>query len=380
MSSNTKNMIYIHVPFCASRCIYCDFYSTTYSSEYREKYVVAACAELKTRRNYLPNPSIQSIYLGGGTPSLLTLRQIEKLLQTTRELYQVDTDTEVTIEANPDDIDALFAKSLSGVGVNRVSLGVQSFSDSTLRMLNRRHTSSEAEKAVNVLYSSGINNISIDLIYGLPGQSLQQFTNDLTKAFSLPIKHLSAYALSIEEGTPLDRKIANGELSETDEALYIEAYAKLMEKAEQNGFEHYEISNFSLPGFASRHNSGYWSAIPYLGIGPGAHSFNGTSRRFNLPDLKTYLSSEDNFEFKEEVLTPSEQFDELLFTSLRTSNGLNLDSLKQRFSAVWYEQLMKEATPHLIANRLELSGSILRLTRSGIMTSNDVISDLMRAE
>lgn len=381
--SQNKNMIYIHVPFCASRCIYCDFYSTTLSDDYKKQYVQAACAEIIQRHDYLPQKPLQSIYFGGGTPSLLSINQIEQLLSTILKNYSVESDAEITIEANPDDVNSTFAQDINSLGVNRVSLGVQSFDDYILHLLNRRHTAHEAEVAVHTLYNHSICNISIDLIYGLPSQTLQQFESDLDKAFSLPIKHLSSYALSIEKGTILYRKIANGELSKTDEDLYIKAYAKLIEKAKINGFEHYEISNFAKPGFYSRHNSGYWDGTPYLGIGPGAHSFNGgAERRFNLPDIKSYIKANGEPAFNKEILTDSERFDELIFTSLRTQKGLELNIIKKSFPFEWYKQLMCDARPHLISQKLVLTDNneFLKLTEKGIMTSNDIISDLMRAD
>lgn len=376
-----KSMIYIHVPFCASRCIYCDFYSTTHSEAYKELYTQAACAELAHRRTYLPYSAIQSIYLGGGTPSQLSVPQLHRLMQTIHQYYNVDTNAEITLEANPDDITASFIQQVRAMGFNRVSLGVQSFNDTTLHTINRRHTAREAEAAVHLISQNGIDNISIDLIYGLPHQTLQQFKHDLDVAFSLPIKHLSSYALSVEGGTMLERKIQSGELQMAADDMYVATYNELMNQAALHGFDHYEISNFALPGYDSRHNSGYWMNIPYLGIGPGAHSFDGISRQFNLPHLEDYTKSNGIPAYEQEKLTLSDKFDELMFTSLRTSKGLDLCKVKQLFPHEWYKQLMCDAAPHLSAHRLEMiNDNVLKLTREGIMTSNDVISDLMRAE
>lgn len=377
----SKSMIYIHVPFCASRCFYCDFYSTTHSDAYKELYIQAACAELAHRRDYLPQSTIQSVYLGGGTPSQLSVSQLQRLMQAIHQYYDVDTNAEITLEANPDDISAPFIQQVCTMGFNRVSLGVQSFNDITLRTINRRHTAHQAESAVNIINKNGIDNISIDLIYGLPHQTLQQFKHDLDVAFSLPIKHLSSYALSVEGGTMLERKIKSGELHMASDDLYIATYNELMNQAALHGFEHYEISNFASPGYASRHNSGYWLGTPYLGIGPGSHSFDGVSRQYNLPQLADYIKSNGNPTYEREELTPSDKFDELLFTSLRTSRGLDLRKVEQSFPHEWYKQLMLDAAPHLSAHRLELvNNNVLKLTREGIMTSNNVISDLMRAE
>lgn len=384
MSHNKPCMIYIHVPFCASRCIYCDFYSTTHTDDYKNSYVEAACAEMESRREEVGNNIVQSVYLGGGTPSQLSVLQIECLLQKVNDTFTLSNEAEITIEANPDDINANFVKDLKSLGINRMSLGVQSFNNDILRLLNRRHNAQEACKAVETIQQNGIDNISIDLIYGLPSQTIEGFSNDLTIAFQLPIKHLSSYALSVEESTMLDLKIKRGELTAADEDIYIDAYNRLLAQATAHGFEHYEISNFALPHYESRHNTGYWCGLPYLGIGPGAHSFDGChTRRYNRPNLKKYVEAIKNEEaiHDTEVLTLAEQFDELLFTSLRTRKGLDLNSCElQRFPNEWVKQMYCDAEPHLQSGRLSIQNNRLCITRMGIMTSNDIISDLMRAE
>lgn len=375
------SMIYLHVPFCTSRCIYCDFYSTTQSATVRHEYVNAACAELANRTSYLADRHIQSIYFGGGTPSQLQIKEIAILLDSINKHYDIDTNAEITLEANPDDVTPDFAHNLRNLGFNRVSLGVQSFNDRILKMLNRRHDAATAQDAVHTLQQAGLDNISIDLIYGLPTQLLQDFSSDLQKAFSLPIKHLSTYALSIEQGTLLQRKIQSNELAETDEDTFIAEYEIMMQQAHAHGFEHYEISNFALPGFESRHNSGYWNNTPYLGIGPGAHSFNGTDeRQYNEPNLGKYISAAGFPPHTIEHLTFSDQFDEQVFTSLRTRKGLSLKNLEKRFSEAWLEDLKRAAQKHLSSGSLTFNNNTLCLTRKGIMTSNDIISDLMRAE
>lgn len=375
------SMIYLHVPFCTSRCIYCDFYSTTQSATVRHEYVNAACAELANRKSYLADRLIQSIYFGGGTPSQLQIKEIAILLDSINKHYDIDTNAEITLEANPDDVTPDFAHNLRNLGFNRVSLGVQSFNDRILKMLNRRHDAATAQDAVHTLQQAGLDNISIDLIYGLPTQLLQDFSSDLQKAFSLPIKHLSTYALSIEQGTLLQRKIQSNELAETDEDTFIAEYEIMMQQAHAHGFEHYEISNFALPGFESRHNSGYWNNTPYLGIGPGAHSFNGTDeRQYNEPNLGKYISATGLPPHTIEHLTLSDQFDEQIFTSLRTRKGLSLNNLEKRFDKAWLEDLKRAAQKHISSGNLTFNDYTLCLTRKGIMTSNDIISDLMRAE
>ena len=375
------SMIYLHVPFCTSRCIYCDFYSTTQSATVRHEYVNAACAELANRTSYLADRHIQSIYFGGGTPSQLQIKEIAILLDSINKHYDIDTNAEITLEANPDDVTPDFAHNLRNLGFNRVSLGVQSFNDRILKMLNRRHDAATAQDAVHTLQQAGLDNISIDLIYGLPTQLLQDFSSDLQKAFSLPIKHLSTYALSIEQGTLLQRKIQSNELAETDEDTFIAEYEIMMQQAHAHGFEHYEISNFALPGFESRHNSGYWNNTPYLGIGPGAHSFNGTDeRQYNEPNLGKYISAAGLPPHTIEHLTLSDQFDEQVFTSLRTRKGLSLKTMEKRFDKAWLEDLKRAAQKHISSGNLTFNDYTLCLTRKCIMTSNDIISDLMRAE
>ena len=372
-------MIYVHVPFCASRCIYCDFYSTTLPAPVREAYVEAACRELRERTSYLPTSDIRTIYFGGGTPSQLTTEEIEALLTCIRSTYNVQPQAEVTLECNPDDITPAFVKAIKKMGINRVSLGVQSFDDGILQLLNRRHSAQEAKDAVTFLSDYGITNISIDLIYGLPRQDVQSFQRDLQTAFALPIRHLSSYALSVEKGTALARRIADKQLTIASEETFAAEYQLLMLEAKEHGFDHYEISNFALPDYASRHNSGYWDGTPYLGIGPGAHSFDGTDRRFNLPDVRAYIeqSARGLFPHETEHLHDFERYNELIFTSLRTSRGLALSAVGQRFGKEVLEYLQKNARPHLQAGRLFIKEGQLIVAPNFILVSDDIISDLM---
>lgn len=370
-------MIYIHVPFCQRRCIYCDFYSTTFDQDVRKKYVSALCHELISRQTYLPSKNVRTIYFGGGTPSQLTMDEIDEILHCIRAYYSVEADAEITFEANPDDIDKHFAADLHHIGINRVSLGVQTFNDELLTVLKRRHTAEQAKQAVVTLHNHGIKNISIDLIYGLPNQTVDQFKHDLSVAFALPIQHLSSYALSVEEGTALHRMIEKKELTPVDEEVFIEEYQLLMAAAADAGFTHYEISNFALSGYESKHNSAYWNETPYLGCGPGAHSFNGVSRRFNLPNVIKYIVQSDDVPHDTEVLTTENRFNERIFTSLRTTNGLDLAKLRKDFAAEWADGLMFAAQPHLASRRMQLKDDKLCLTKSGIFVSDDIISDLM---
>lgn len=369
--------IYIHVPFCQGRCIYCDFYSTTEGEEWKSRYVDALLAELRMRRDELPLARVHSIYIGGGTPSQLPARALSAILNEVCRLYPVDSDAEVTVEANPDDVTPEWLAALSHTPVNRLSMGVQSFDDALLRLIRRRHTAQQAVCAVEQAARHGISNVSIDLIYGLPTQTMEQWQADVRQALVLDVQHLSAYSLSYEEGTPLWRMLEQGRIEEADEELSLCMYEHLIDSTRAAGFTHYEISNFCRPGRHSQHNSAYWHGVPYLGFGPGAHSYDGMrTRRWNLSDLKGYVQAAGSMPpHQSEVLTDDELYDETVMTRLRISEGLSLDLL----TAAYRAYCMAQAEPHLRAGRLEQAGSIIRLTRQGIFTSNDIISDLMKA-
>lgn len=368
--------LYIHIPFCKCRCIYCDFYSTTCGEQTKELFAEALCTELQARCTEC-HEALTSVYIGGGTPSQLTGPQIEKIFHTIRACYPVARDAEITFEANPDDIDSLLTETLLRQGVNRVSLGVQSFDDRMLRFLCRRHTALQAETAVHRLYRSGLENISIDLIYGLPEQDLDGWTKDVKKALQLPVSHLSAYALTYEEDTALWRMLQKGQVRETDDEQSLQMYEALLRLTSQAGFEHYEISNFSLPGKFSRHNSSYWQGVPYIGCGPGAHSFSGTLRRQNTPDLKSYIDNAGSPPHSIETLSEDEKCNELIFTSLRTREGLSLKKMHNLFGEEKTAALLRLAQRHLESGRLLLEDDRLRLSRKGLFVSDDIMSDLM---
>ena len=375
-------MIYIHVPFCQSRCIYCDFYSTMYGDEYKEKYVDKACLEIEQRAHELPSAPLRSVYFGGGTPSLLTPRQLGNLLEVVSQHYTLSSDTEVTLEGNPDDITVDKVRLWRNLGINRVSLGVQSLHDETLRLLRRRHTAAQVVKAVDCLVQGGIENVSIDLIYGLPGQTLHQWTADLDAAFRLPVTHISSYALSVEEGTALHAMLKANRIEIVNDELYLSEYELLMDKAREHHFNHYEVSNFAIDGHQSRHNSGYWEGVPYVGIGPGAHSYDGLqTRRYNLPDLKRYVADAEDIPFESEQLSLRERFNEQVFTSLRTSRGLDVAALLRDYPHDWVDDLKEAAHSHIAGGRLHYKADgRLCLTRSGLFVSDDVMSDFMEVD
>lgn len=367
--------IYIHVPFCQSRCAYCDFYSTTESEEWKSQYLSALQREMHTRRHEVEGRPLDTLYIGGGTPSQLPSALLCRLFGAVSSLFTLKADAEVTVEANPDDVTAEWLSALRHTPVNRISMGVQTFDDTLLSLLRRRHTSAQAMQAVELCRKAGYENLSIDLIYGLPGQSMEMWRKDLAQAASLAVPHLSAYALQYEPGTALWRMKEEGLVQEADEELSLEMYRELCRETARMGMEHYEISNFALPGKRSRHNSSYWQQAPYWGFGPAAHSYNGErTRRWNEPQLKTYLEAGEDVPHGIEELTEEERYDELVFTRLRTSDGLPMRLLSPENRAY----CLRMSAPHLKSGKLTLENDILRLDESGIFVSDDIMSDLMR--
>lgn len=368
--------LYIHMPFCKSRCIYCDFYSQTERGVLQDVFVAALQRELTCRA--VEADAIGSVYMGGGTPSLFSAHQIACILECVRTHYNITDGAEITIEMNPDDVTAGYASALVEAGVNRISLGIQSFDDGVLRFLRRRHTAAQAMRAVDCLADAmgkrGSGNISIDLIYGLPGQRMDIWKQDVKTAFSLPITHLSSYALSYEENTPIYSMLEKGEIRETSDEDSLLMYQHVIECAKRHGFDHYEISNFSLPGFHSRHNSSYWEGVPYIGIGPGAHSYDGRNvRRLNVPSMKRYVEEKD-VPCELEVLSADELFNEKIFTRLRTKKGLNVEELSEDDK----EEVLKTAEQHMARGKMKLRNGWLSLTEDGIFTSDNILSDFMR--
>lgn len=368
--------IYVHIPFCKSRCIYCGFFSTTSLHE-RGRYLDALLAELQARKDYLHGAPVETIYFGGGTPSQLVAEDVEKVLRHIYNIYNVCAAPEVTLEANPDDLTPSYLQSLHAIGINRLSIGVQTFSDDRLKFLNRRHTAAQAIQAVADAQQAGFLNISIDLMFGFPKQTLPQWEQDVRQALSLGIQHLSAYSLMYEEGTRLGRMLDKGEVEETPDDTSLQMYEHLIDATAQAGFEHYEISNFALPHMHSRHNSSYWHGTPYLGIGAGAHSYDGQNRCYNPDSLSDYLRGAPPLD---ERLTEAERYDEFVFTGLRTSSGINLAELAQKFGHTYKDYCLANAASHIAAGRLIRHGDILRLSRQGLFISNDIMSDLMRVE
>lgn len=368
--------IYVHIPFCKSRCIYCGFFSTTSLHE-RGRYVDALCRELSHRKDFLRGEAVKTVYFGGGTPSQLAVEDVERLLQHIYNIYSVCDGAEITLEGNPDDLTPEYLKALHAIGVNRLSIGVQTFSDARLKFLNRRHTAIQAIHAVENAQRAGFSNISIDLMFGFPSQTMEEWRLDVQQAMSLGVQHLSAYSLMYEEGTRLERLLDAGEVEEIDDEVSLRMYEHLLDATAEAGFEHYEISNFALPDMQSRHNSNYWHGVPYLGVGAGAHSYDGIDRCFNQDSLGKYLSGASPVY---EHLAENERYDEFVFTGLRTSSGINLSELEQKFGNAYKDYCLANASKHISAGRLMHIGDVLKLSRQGLFISNDVMSDLMWIE
>lgn len=369
--------IYIHIPFCKSRCIYCGFYSTTLL-DLRKKYINAVCREMELRKNYIREP-FSTIYLGGGTPSLLDEAELTQLFLYINNVYDVDRNAEITMECNPDDITPEFTNMLSRLPINRVSMGAQTFADSRLRLLHRRHNSDEVKHAVKLLREAGIKNISIDLMFGFPDESLSQWKEDISAALALNVEHISAYSLMYEEDTPLWKMLDTGKVKEIDEELSLTMFKELVCQLTDAGYEHYEISNFARPGYRSRHNSSYWHQVPYIGLGAAAHSFDLNSRQWNVADLKLYIEEINNgiIPMEREELDNDTTFNDIITTALRTSDGIDLNALETRLGKRYRNTLISAAGKHIEQGLLEIRHDRLRLTSEGIFISDMVMSDLM---
>ena len=373
--------IYLHIPFCKTRCIYCDFYSTTRSEE-KNRYISALCRELQLRKSYLGDEQLETIYFGGGTPSQLTRQDFEKIFNSIEKEYSLKQCKEITLEANPDDLTPEYIKELSSLPFNRISIGIQTFNEQTLRLLKRRHTAEQAIRTVKECRLAGFQNISIDLMYGLPGETVETWEADLGQAISLNVEHISAYHLIYEEGTPLYEMLLKHKVEEVDEESSVKFFALMIERLAQAGYQHYEISNFCKPDKHSLHNSSYWTEKKYMGCGPSAHSFNGNSRQWNVSSLDQYIAGiEDGSPVIEiEELSITTQYNDYVITSLRTMWGLSLKHLKEKFGTELVQYCLCNAKKHLDTGKLEIRNDTLFLTKEGIFVSDGIMSDLIWVE
>jgi len=370
--------IYIHIPFCKKLCFYCDFYHVV-SVKDNSAFIDALLKEASIRKDYLENEPVSTIYLGGGTPSVFSIKELETILNTLYKLFKVTDDCEITIELNPDDVLSGYLEGLKSHNINRISLGIQSWRDSDLKLMNRRHNSAQAVIALKETLAAGFENVTIDLIYGIPGMTLKEWESNLDFSFSFDIKHLSAYHLTFEEGTVFGKMLEKGMISEIDEDDSAAQFNLLVEKAESAGFIQYEISNFGKPGFFSIHNSNYWKQVSYLGLGPSAHSFNGYSRQWNVRDLKGYIKSVNAGKsfFESEELDTKTRFNEYIMTSLRTMWGIDLEYVEGMFEKEGYDYVMNLAGKFKNYGLMKLEKKSLVLTNQGKLISDNIISEFM---
>jgi len=371
--------IYIHIPFCMQRCTYCDFY-TEVAPQYIPALIDSMVKEINIRKDYLQNSIINTIYFGGGTPSILNYEQFNTIFGIIYNLFTVADNAEVTFEANPDDLTPEFLTSMHSLPFNRISIGIQSFDDTDLKRINRRHSSQQAINAVRNAKQAGFDNISIDLIYGLPFQTLASWEKQLDMAVSLGIQHISAYGLTYEEGTVLWNQREKGELETVDEIIMNEMYQMLRDKLKQKGFEAYEISNFALPLFRSKHNSSYWKQESYLGIGPSAHSYDLVSRQWNISSIKAYIKAinENSGFFERELLSLNDRYNDFVMVSLRTSEGIDVPHLEKEFGTELAEYCLRNIKTFMDSEQVYYSEGKLRLTPQGIQISNLILIQLMK--
>ena len=411
--------LYIHIPFCASRCIYCGFYSTTSARKkgerlfVEEQYVNALCHEMELRMEKNNDmfgrkmTGISSIYLGGGTPSQLSFKSLQKIFQTIDKIYHIGlewgmesytcttvTPIEITMECNPDDVTEEFAQNLRSLPINRISMGAQTFSDERLHFLHRRHTADEVKNAVKRLRGIGIKNISVDLMFGFPNETLEEWNDDIERLLALDIEHISAYSLMYEKGTPLFRLLQEGKVKEIDEELYRQMYDTLIDRLAKAGYEQYEISNFAKldvqsPKFniqtskskiqslyRSQHNSSYWQNIPYIGIGAAAHSYGNGKRSWNVADIKAYITAiqKNRLPSEEEIIDADTHYNDIIMTALRTCEGIDLSILPAEYRTY----LIRLAKPFQQQGLLKEDNGKIHLTRNGIYVSDSIMSDLMK--
>ncbi|MDR0790866.1 MAG: radical SAM family heme chaperone HemW [Bacteroidales bacterium] len=365
--------LYVHIPFCKSRCIYCDFYSTA-SKSVNETYILRLIEELHYRQSFVKD-KVTTLYFGGGTPSILTLVQLEKILTEIDKIFPLSGMEEVTFEANPDDLSVEYLRGLKELGINRLSVGIQSFDDNYLTILGRRHNSQQAQNAVLQAHNIGFRNITIDLMFALPQMTLAQWETTLAKSLLLPINHISAYLLSQEPNTALNTMVTKGLLTLPNEDNALTQFDFTDAFLRENGFIHYETSSYCLKDCYSKHNSNYWKRIPYLGIGASAHSFNGLERQWNVSNLKDYISKPLTDTLQTEILTSEQQYEEYIMLSLRTIEGINLSTIQNEFPQ-FYDTFLQKANAQMSQGLLQLIDNNLVASHQGQHLLNQLIVSL----
>ena len=366
--------IYIHIPFCAKKCSYCDFHFSTSFAGYRDKMIHSIQQELETRLADLKEDSPSTLYFGGGTPSLLTESELQKLCATVGRIKPLNELDEITLEANPEDITELAIAGWKRCGVNRLSIGIQSFNPEDLSWMNRAHTVEQSRKAVKLVQANGFDNLTIDLMYGLPNMTIEQWKSHVLEVLAWNVPHISSYCLTIEKGTLLEKKVRSGEIIQTQDDDAIAQFELLIELLEAAGYDHYEISNFAKKGQRSKHNSSYWTGNSYMGIGPSAHSFDGKKRRWNVSNNSLYMKRQDWFEYEE--LTEQEHWNEYFLTRLRTAEGISLTFLKNQFELT--ENFFATKKKFIEADWLKEINGNFQLTKAGKLRADYIASEFFR--
>jgi len=370
--------IYVHIPFCRLKCYYCDFYKTVNIS-LTKKFIKALENEIVQRKNYLDNELVETIYFGGGTPSVLNETELTEILKFLNLHFNVSSTAEITFEANPDDLSVEYLHEIYHTGVRRLSIGIQSFQNEFLQKMNRRHDANQAIQAVENAAKTGFNDISVDLIYGLPGLARDQWKADLNQVFQLPVQHLSAYHLTYHKGTPFYTWLKKGTLKALNENESIWQFQTLIQISKKNDFEQYEISNFAKDRKYSKHNSSYWNGVKYIGLGPSAHSFNGISRSWNVSHIESYIKAVTaGLPYsEEEILSESNKYNEYILTRIRTIWGVSIEQLKTEFGtekAIYFQQNIEK---YIALDLVKQQSGIYTLTENGMFVSDEIMANLM---
>lgn len=372
--------IYIHIPFCRQACFYCNFHFSTQLKN-TEEIILTICREAAERKNYLSTP-VDTIYFGGGTPSCIGTNALSKIIETLEKNFSISPGVEITLEANPDDISAVSLAEWKTIGINRLSVGIQSFFEKHLQWMNRSHSAIQAEKCIDLIRNAGFTNFSIDLIYGIPGLSNKEWAENLLNAIRFNIPHISCYALTVEPKTALHQMIRQHKKEDVDEGVQSAQFHQLVKKMRAANYHHYEISNFAQPGFESRHNSSYWLNKEYLGLGPSAHSYNGESRQWNISNNALYIKNVNNTLpfFEIEYLTATQKFNEWIMTSLRTSTGISLEKINKYSGDVDVAGFLNDIKKWIEAGNIKLRAGHYTLTRKGKFFADGIAADLFREE
>ena len=376
LNTNKMSGIYIHIPFCKQACHYCDFHFST-NLKKKDEMVLALAKEIQLRKSEFQDEIVETIYFGGGTPSILSIKDLKFLIDEVYRNYKVVENPEITVEANPDDLDNETIRQLANSPVNRLSIGIQSFFEDDLKMMNRAHNVEEAKKCLEIA-TQYFDNISIDLIYGVPNMSIEKWMQNIETALSFGVPHISSYALTVEPKTALHSFIQKGIIPQPDDEVAQEHFQILVDKLSENGFIHYELSNFGKENYFSKNNSSYWLGKKYIGIGPSAHSYDGKNRGWNISNNSLYIKSiqENKLPIETETLTKTDRYNEYIMTGFRTIWGVSLDRIEQEFGKTYLDYLNQQAAKFIEDHLLFIDEDILRTTKKGKFLSDGIASDL----